>query len=334
MNAFLNLPKIFLITLNNGYYNNVKVGLELKVPGTWDEFINNFYLQLDYFVKMYTSTMNHAAPFYARFYARPLVSALIEGCIENALPVDNGGARFWVRSVNCTGFATAVDSLFSVKKILFDEKKIDLDALRKTLENNFEGEEDFRLMLKNRIPKYGNGVEEVDNLANEVSSMYAEIVKRYGTTKGTSYRPGIYSFYEPIKNMGVVTGATPDGRRAGEVLSLNSAPSHGAVKNSLSEILKSVTAIEHSKFDNASCLDIKLDGNVNPEIIQYIVEYLAKRDVLYSQFTVIDKDKLVEAQKKPERYQDLTVRVTGFSARFIVLPKDTQDEIIERSYWG
>ena len=84
----------------------------------------------------------------------------------------------------------------------------------------------------------------------------------------------------------------------------------------------------------ASCLDIKLHGQINPEIIQYIVEYLAKRDVLYSQFTVVDRDSLVEAQKKPERYQDLTVRVTGFSARFVVLPKETQDEIIERSYWG
>jgi formate C-acetyltransferase len=334
MNAFLNLPKIFLITLNNGYYNNVEVGLELKVPKTWDEFINNFYLQLDYFVKLYTNTMNQAAPFYARFYARPLVSALIEGCIENATPVDNGGARFWVRSVNCTGFATAVDSLFSVKRVVFDEKSIDLDRLREILENNFEGEEDFRLMVKNRIPKYGNGVEDVDNLANEVSSMYAEIVKRCRTTKGTSYRPGIYSFYEPIKNMGAVTGATPDGRRAGEVLSLNSAPSHGAVKKSLSEVLQSVTSIEHSRVDNASCIDIKLNGNVKPEIIQYIVEYLARRDVLYAQFTVVDKEKLVEAQERPERHEDLTVRVTGFSARFVVLPKDTQDEIIERSYWG
>jgi pyruvate-formate lyase len=283
---------------------------------------------------LYTNTMNDAAPFYARYYVRPLVSALIEGCIENAVPVDNGGARFWVRSVNCTGFATTVDSLFAIKKLVYDEKKVNLEELREILENNYEGEEDFRLMVKNRIPKFGNGVEEVDSLANEVSSMYAEIVKKYKTTKGTSYRPGIYSFYEPIKNMGAVTGATPDGRRAGEVLSLNSAPYHGAVRNSLSEVLKSVTAIEHSKMDNASCLDVQLSGQIKPEVIQYIVEYLAKRDVLYVHFTVVDRDKLVEAQKNPERYQNLTVRVTGFSARFVVLPKDTQDEIIERSYWG
>jgi pyruvate-formate lyase len=334
MNAFMNLPKIFLIALNNGYYDGKKVGLELKPPGTWDEFINNFYLQLDYFVKLYTDTMNDAAPFFARYYVRPLVSALIDGCIESAVPVDNGGARFWTKAVNCTGFATAVDSLFSIKKLVYDEKKIGLERLQEVLGKNYEAEEDFRLMVKNRVAKFGNGVEEVDCLANEVSSMYAEIVKKYRTTKGTSYRPGIYSFYEPIKNMGAVTGATPDGRKAGEVLSLNSAPYHGSVRNSLSEVLKSVTAIEHSKLDNASCLDVQLNGRIKPEVIEYIVEYLSKRDVLFAHFTVVDRDRLVEAQKNPKRYQDLTVRVTGFSARFVVLPKDTQDEIIERSYWG
>ncbi|MBN2323081.1 MAG: hypothetical protein JXQ30_05045 [Spirochaetes bacterium] len=334
MNAFMNLPKIFLIALNNGYYEGRKVGLELEAPRTWDEFINNFYLQLDYFVGLYTKTMNDASPFFARYFVRPLISGLIDGCIESAVPVDNGGARFWTKAVNCTGFSTAVDSLFSIKKIVYGEKKIGLERLREVLDKNFEGEEDFRLLVKNRIPKFGNGVDEVDELAKEVSSMYAEIVRKYKTTKGTSYRPGIYSFYEPIKNMGAVTGATPDGRMAGEVLSLNSAPYHGSVKNSLSEVLKSVTAIEHSKLDNASCLDVQLNGRIEPEVIEYIVEYLAKRDVLFAHFTVVDRDRLVEAQKNPDRYQDLTVRVTGFSARFVVLPKDTQDEIIERSYWG
>jgi formate C-acetyltransferase len=189
-------------------------------------------------------------------------------------------------------------------------------------------------MIKNRIPKYGNGVKEVDDLAHTVASLYSEIVKKYKTFNGNSYRPGIYSFYEPIKTMGRDTGATPDGRKAGEVLSLNSAPSHGAVKNSLSDVLKSVTAIDHSKVDNASVVDVLVGGDTTPEVIEYIVEYLSKRDVLYVQFTVVDKNKLVEAQKHPVRYQDLVVRVTGFSARFVVLPKDTQEEIIGRSYWS
>lgn len=333
MNAFMNLPKILLITINNGYYNGKKVGVELKEPNNFDEFINHFYLQLDYFVKLYTNTMNEAGPFYARYYSRPLVSALVEGCIQKAVPVDSGGSTYWTRAINCTGFATLVDSLFSIKKLVYDEGSITLKDFSHILSNNYKDEEELRLMIKNRIAKYGNGVKEVDELARELSSMYSEIVRKYKTSIGTPYRPGIYSFYEPIKSMGRVTGATPDGRKAGEVLSLNSAPYHGVIKNSLSDVLTSVTAIEHSKADNASCVDVQLNGKVTPEVIQYIVEYLAKRDVLFVQFNVVNRDDLINAQKNPERYQDLVVRVTGFSARFVVLSKETQDEIIQRSYW-
>jgi pyruvate-formate lyase len=334
MNAFMNLPKIMLITMNNGHYNGRRIGLELNGPKSWDQFVDNFFRQLDHFVRLYTETMNEAGAFYARYFARPLVSALVEGCIDKAVPVDRGGAKYWSRSVNSTGFATAVDSLFSVRKVVYTDRRMSLEDFARILERNYEGEEDFRLMVKNRIPKFGNGVEEVDELAGEVGSMFSEIVRKYRNAQGNAYRPGLYSFYEPIKTMGRVTGATPDGRKSGEVLSLNSAPYHGAVKNGLSDVLRSVTAIEHSKFDNASVIDVKLSGRTTPEVIGYIVEYLAKRDVLYAQFTVVDKEKLVEAQKTPERYQDLTVRVTGFSARFVVLPKDTQEEIIQRSCWN
>jgi formate C-acetyltransferase len=334
MNAFLNLPKILLIALNNGYYNRKRVGREPDEPESWDEFFQNFSEQLDYFIRLYTETMNGAGQYFSSFYSRPLVSALVEGCVSKAVPVDNGGSTYWTRSVNCTGFATLVDSLFSIKKLVYDDSYIRLRDFNRILETDYENMEDFRLMIKNRIPKYGNGVKEVDDLAHTVASLYSEIVKKYKTFNGNSYRPGIYSFYEPIKTMGRDTGATPDGRKAGEVLSLNSAPSHGAVKNSLSDVLKSVTAIDHSKVDNASVVDVLVGGDTTPEVIEYIVEYLSKRDVLYVQFTVVDKNKLVEAQKHPARYQDLVVRVTGFSARFVVLPKDTQEEIIGRSYWS
>jgi formate C-acetyltransferase len=105
MNAFMNLPKILLITINNGYYNGKKIGIELKEPHNFNGFVNNFYLQLEYFVKLYTDTMNEAGQFYAHYFSRPMISALVEGCIQKAIPVDNGGSTYWTRAVNCTGFA-------------------------------------------------------------------------------------------------------------------------------------------------------------------------------------------------------------------------------------
>jgi len=183
------------------------------------------------------------------------------------------------------------------------------------------------------VAKYGNGVPEVDELAREVCSAYSETVKRYKTFNGNSYRPGIYSFYRPIRTMGAATGATPDGRKAGQLLSLNSAPSHGSIRSGLSGVLESVAAIEHSKVDNASVVDVMLEGKVPAAVIGYIVEALSKKDVTYVQFSVVDQDKLIEAMEHPEKYQDLVVRVAGFSARFVSLPKGTQEEIIQRSYW-
>ena len=334
MNAFINLPKILLTTVNNGYCNGKKIGTEMTGPDTWNALLNNFYTQLEYFVKLYTETMNEAGPFYAGFYSRPLISVFVDGCVDNAVPVDKGGSTYWTRAVNCTGFATLIDSLFAVKKLVYGDKYMSLIDFNKVLENNFKNEEALRLMIKNRIPKFGNGEKEVDELAAEVSSRYAGIVKKFKTFNGCSYHPGIYSFYEPIKTMGKETGATPDGRKAGEVLSLNSAPYHGSIKNGLSDVLRSVAAIEHSKVDNASVVDVQLTSDATPEVIQYIVEYLSKRDVLYVQFSVADREKLLEADKHPERYQDLIVRVTGFSARFVALPENTRQEIINRSWWN
>jgi len=334
MNAFTNLAKIVLVTLGNGAVDGKLVGLALGEPETWEALWANFRMQLDYFVRLYTEAMNACAPFYAGYLSRPLTSALIDGCIESATPVDQGGARYWTRAMNSTGFATAVDSLFALKQLVFEEGLLTLDEFRQILARDYEGDESFRLYVKNRVPKFGNGVAEVDVLAWEVMDAYSATVRSYHTPNGNSYRPGIYSFYQPVISMGAVTGATPDGRHAGTLLSVNGAPAHGNIRNGLSGALRSAGALEHSKADNASTVDVQLDGSVPPEVIGYIVDALAKKDVIYAQFTVVDRDRLVDAMAHPEKYQDLVVRVTGFSARFVSLPKTTQEEIIRRSYWG
>ena len=334
MNAFINIPKILLITMNNGFCGARRVGLDFSPGRSWDQFIKAFYAQLDYFIGLYASAMNDAGPFYSSYYYRPLVSALVKGCVEKAVPVDRGGSVYWNRAVNCTGFATTVDSLYALKKLVYEENRMSLQDLRQILESDFEGSEDLRQYIRNRIAKFGNGDEEVDHLASELTIEYSKMVRARRTHIGTSYRPGIYSFYEPIKSMGKRTGATPDGRKKGEVLSLNCAPAHGAVKEGLSNVLRSATAIRHSLVDNASCLDIRLSGKTPPAVIKTIVDYLSRRDILFVQLTVVDNQELMEAYEKPNAYQDLVVRVTGYSARFVVLPKDTQEEIIRRSSWN
>lgn len=334
MNGFINLPKIVLITMNNGYYGGRKVGKELKIASTWKEFLNNFYTQLKYFIETYIKGMNEATPFYIKYFFRPLTSSIVENCIEKAVPVDSGGAKYWVKSINSIGIGTATDSLYSIRKLVYFDKQHTLEGFYDILAKNFEGNERLRQLIKNRIPKYGNGVEEVDEIARELVEKYSRFVRSYRTYYGSRYRPGLYSFYEPIKRMGKVTHATPDGRKKGDLISHNCSPGHGNVKDGISSVLRSVTMYEHSLADNASVVDVRLSKGTSSDVIKYINEYLAGKDVLYSQITIANTEDLVKAQKNPEKYEDLVVRVTGFSARFVSLDKETQDEIIKRSCWS
>ena len=114
---------------------------------------------------------------------------------------------------------------------------------------------------------------------------------------------------------------------------MNTAPAHGVVTDGLSGVLRSVSKVKHTALDNASVLDVNLAAGTPPEVIGYIADYLLDKDVLYAQFNVVDKEDLEKAMINPEQYQDLTVRVTGFSARFVVLSEQTQREIIARPSW-
>jgi formate C-acetyltransferase len=277
--------------------------------------------------------MNKSYPFYSQYFYRPLVSTIIDNCIEKAVPIDNGGSKYWVKSINCVGLATAVDSLYSIKKLVYEDTQFDIETLNEILKNNYGGNEELRLMIKNRIPKYGNGVEEVDNIAKELVEQYGKFVRSYRIFNGNRYRPGLYSFSYPPISMGKITKATPDGRKAKGLFSLNSAPSHGNIKNGLSSVLRSITTIDHSLGDNASTVDIQLSAGVSSDVIKYINDYLASKDVLFTQITVANREDMLKAQKNPEQFQDLRVRVAGFSARFVSLDKETQDEIIQRAYW-
>lgn len=334
MNAFINLPKIVLAAMDCGQGFAHPVGAVLPRPNDFDDFLGCFKKQLDYFIGLYVDTMNQVGPFYSRFYSRPLISAVTEGCIEKATPIDCGGAKYSVKAINGVGLATAIDSLYAIKEVVYEQKLVTLYELREILKDDFAGQESIRLYLRNKIAKYGNGNSEVDYLAEIIVQTYANSISTRKTWFDTPYRPGLYGFYEPIKKEGAATGATPNGRRAGVPLSLGIAPEHGCVENGVSAVLESVTSFDHRLADNGVPIDIMLDPQMGKKTIRYIHEYLIDKNVLYSQYTMVKLEDLLAAQNDPEKYSDLTVRVTGFSARFVSLDRGTQNEIIKRSYWG
>jgi len=333
MSAFVNLTKIVVLTMNNGYLGGQKIGLNISKPQTWEDFLAAYIKQMKHMIDLYVEGTNQSNPFFNQYFFRPLTSTLLEDCIENALMAEDGGTRHWSKSINCCGLATAANSLMAIKQIVFDNKEMSLEDFNEILHKNFEGHEDFRQKLINKVPKYGNGIAEVDEIIRTLVESYCAHVYSCKTHNGYYYRPGLYSFYATVRRQGKATPATPDGRKAGELLSLNIAPAHGTIKNGLPAVVQSVLSFDHALAANACPIDVHFSGNTPTEVIKNINEYIGNHGGLLSQFTVANKEELKKAQEYPERYQDLIVRVTGFSARFVALDKETQDEIIKRSYW-
>lgn len=320
--------------MQNGCLEGKQLGLKLPEPKNFDEFFDNYLQQLGYFIKMYEYAENYASQVYNQKYKRPMVSSLIGGCIENAKFVDEGGSTYWFKSMDSSGLATAADSLAAIEDVVYRTKQKTMSEFVDILRTDFDGEELFRQYLDKRVPKYGNGDASVDGIAKKLVDAFCESVSACRTWNDTPYRPGLYSYYGPSVNYGLKTGATPDGRKAGEPLSLNTDPSHGAIRNGLTGALRSVTAYDQAKSFNACATDIHLTPNTPPEVLQSIVEYLNEHGALYIQISVVDRAELLDAQKHPEKHKDLVVRVTGFSAHFIALDKETQYEVIQRSYWS
>ena len=209
-----------------------------------------------------------------------------------------------------------------------------MEELIGKLDANFADDENFRQYLLKKVPKYGNGIPEVDELAKFTADNYCQIVSKQRAFNGRVYRSGLYSFYGSVINLGAATGALPSGRKAKELFALNIAPGHGSITNGMTAVLQSVTAFDQRQSVNACATDVQLSPNTPAAVLDYIVKYLDERHGMLLQVSVVDHNALVEAQKTPEKYQDLIVRVTGFSARFVALEKNVQDEIIQRSYWA
>ena len=334
MNCFMNLPKILAIALNNGEYGGRLVGVRTPAATCFDEVLENFKTQLDYFIELYAKGQNDATPFFCRYYVRPLTSTLVEGCVENARLLDLGGSTYWSKTMSCCGIADVADSLMGVKRVVYDEGRMTLPELMALCQRNFEGAELFRQYLINRVPKYGNDIPEVDALAKYTVDCFCDKVFTCRTFNDRIFRPALYSFYGSVVRCGEATMALPSGRRDGEVFALNISPAHGAIKNGISAVMKSMTAFDHRKGVNACPVDVQLSPGTPVEVVDYITRYLDKHNALLLQIGCVRHEDLVEAQKRPEDYQDLLVRVSGFSARFIVLDREVQDEIIQRSYWA
>ncbi|NFO04079.1 glycyl radical protein [Clostridium botulinum] len=346
--AFFNLAKILELSMNNGRLNGKQVGPETGEFTSFkniDDFINAYKKQIEYFVFHMVAADNCVDIAHAERAPLPFLSSMLDDCIGTGKSIQEGGGHYRFSGPLGVGIANVGDSFMAIKKLIFDENKITLLKLKSAVDSNFgENEdnpikkaeyEDIKQLILNRVPKFGNDIDEVDEFTRDGALIYCKEVLKYTNQRGGKFIPGLY----PVSNnvyLGSLVGATPDGRSAFKPLADGVSPTRGADVNGPTAAANSVSKLEHFAAPSGTLFNQKfnpnsLQGDNGLKNLGSLIRSYFDRKGMHIQFNVIDKKVLVEAQKHPEQYRDLIVRVAGYSAQFICLDKGVQDDIIKRT---
>jgi formate C-acetyltransferase len=342
LTGYCNWPKILELALNNGIDpgSGERVGPETGDASGFDAFedlLTAYKRQLKYFVDLKIEGNNAIERLFAEHMPSPFMSLLFDDCIAKARDYHDGGPRYNSTYIQGVGLGTATDSLSALKHHVFDTGKVTMKELLGTLGKNFEGDEKTRQLLLNETPKYGNDDDYADDIACDAFDAYFTILDGRPNTKGGEYRVNLLPTTVHIF-FGRMTGATPDGRRMGDPLSDGISPSQGADRNGPTAVLKSAAKIDHVKTGgtllNQKFMPQLLADEAGIEKMGHLVRGFFKLGGHHVQFNVIDPGTLRDAQKDPERYSDLIVRVAGYSDYFVDIGRELQEEIIARTSHG
>ena len=264
----------------------------------------------------------------------PLNSCFVNDCLRKGKDIDHGGARYnWVEP-NYVGLANLADALAAIRKFVFQEKSLTFSELVDAIRKNYEGGESLRQMLLNRSPKYGNDEDEVDELAKEIVSWGVEECKKLRTYFDDMVHLGAFSWIMH-ERMGYGTAASIDGRMARFPLSPAAGAAQGREKSGPTAVVKSTTKWDHTPMLGGLAVNLKFSQTKkSPEFenkLVQLIETFMLRGGMEVQVNVVDKDTLLKAQKEPEKYQDLVVRIAGYSDYFVTLSREMQEEVIMRT---
>ena len=264
----------------------------------------------------------------------PLHSATIDDCIDNARGIMQGGARYSNGSISLTGVGSLIDSLYAVRQVVYEEDLVSLSALRDMLADDFRGDETWRQYLVNRVPKYGQDDAGIRELSARVFADLARVSRGHANGRGGTYEASLFAF-RSFTHFGEGTGATPDGRRAGEHLSPGMSPSALAFggQTGITDVLGALGPVDLTDYPVVAVLDAKLPAFSADDrsALSAITRCFVDNGGSVMQLNLVDQSVLVDARAHPERHRDLVVRISGYSAYFTTLPGNIQDEVIERA---
>ena len=339
VDVHFNVAKSVELALNDGedWRSGERMGAATGDPLKFESFeqvLEAYKQQLKATIQYVTGITSACDALRGKYVPCPFLSAVIDGCMEKGRDIRDGGAIYNFTTFNGVGIATAADSLAAIKKVVFEDKRLTMEELLQALRTNFEEKEDIRQILLTRAPKFGNDDDYVDSIAREIFRFWCQELSQYVTPTGKRVRAGYLSWNHFIHD-GAFTAATPNGRRAGEPISNGVCPSQGCDVKGPTAAMKSVAKLGFDILPSGASHTI----SINPTALQ-TDEQLDKFAALLRtynelggtslQFNVIDAETLRDAQRNPESYQNLLVRVTGYNAYFVGMSRALQDEIIAR----
>jgi pyruvate-formate lyase len=335
------LVKAIELALNNGkdMGTGVQIGLKTGNPQsfeTYEQFLDTVKKQIVELIRLLTECGNMADTIRAKYQPTPYLSALMDGCAERGKDVNEGGTDWNFNTLEGMGIATLADSVAAVKKMVYDEKRVSIAELLSAIKANYEGYEELRQLLRSKAPKFGNDDDYVDNIARDLSMFWAqEAFKHSNPHTGRRYRAGYLSwnYYVPLAPL---TAATPDGRRRGEFMSGGVGAVQGMDAKGPTASIRSVGKLGLETIPNGASHTITLSPSMvkTSEHIEKLAALLRAYNEVGGtalQINVIDGRTLRDAQKNPDAYSNLMVRVTGYNAYFTQVGRELQEEIITRT---
>ncbi len=335
-----NLPVMLEFALNDGRsrISGKQIGLKTGDPRaftSYEDIWEAYKKQVEHFIEIVVMVRNIDRHLFAEYLPTPFQSAGFQSCLKKGLDITNGGtAPYITDGVSVVGAPNVADSLAAIKKLVFEDKIITIDRLLESLDNNFEGEEEI-LSLIGKAPKYGNDDDYVDTIMVDIFNHFNETLAPYKGYNGTKYSISSYVASGNLM-LGAAVGALPDGRKAGTSLCEGGlSPYPGRNVNGATSTINSVTKIDIVKLSAGTALNMKF----NPDALKdeskmrkfaSLIRAYFEKGGYHVQFNIVNTEMLKDAQKNPDKYKDLLVRVATYSAFFTQLGPECQQEIIDR----
>lgn len=317
----------------NGYQGGPATGYLYEME-SFDEFRDALKKQMEFYLGWHVSLSNIAEYVYRLVLPCPLASATMDGCMESGKDVTYGGSKYNSTGVTCCGIGNVADSLAAIKYMCFDNDICTTRTLYDAVMANWEGYEKLRDYITNECPHYGNDDDYVDDQAIWAMNQFCEYINNATGPRGM-WRPGTFTMTMNVV-FGAMTAATPDGRKDHDPLAEAISPKQGLDTNGPTAYIKSAAKLPHIDLGNGDQLNIKFSKTVasspqGAEQIKNLIATYFELGGMQVQFNVVSADELHEAQEQPDDYKNLIVRIAGFSAVFVELPKAVQDDFITRT---